>query len=95
MDLWTLEYFIQEQAYRWTGPLGEKQYFEVDQRRGTLKLAPPPDSKEAGKKPLNGTKSREDGKGYYASTGEKFGRPLRERYWNFEKGWVNLNHGEF
>ncbi|GAA5847119.1 hypothetical protein JCM5353_005150 [Sporobolomyces roseus] len=95
MDLWTLEYFIQEQAYRWTGPLGEKQYFEVDQRRGTLKLAPPPGSKQAVKKPLNGTKSEEDGQSYYASTGEKFGRPLRERYWNFEEGWVNLNHGSY
>ena len=91
--MWSLEYFIQEHAYRWTGLEGEEQYFEVDQRRGTLKLGTPPGVKGE-KKAQNGNKSKGNAGEYRASTGEKFGRELREKYWNFEEGWVNLNHGE-
>ncbi|GAA5902107.1 uncharacterized protein JCM6883_001300 [Sporobolomyces salmoneus] len=32
---------------------------------------------------------------YRCSTGERFGKELREKYWNFEKDWVNLNHGSY
>lgn len=33
------------------------------------------------------------GSAVLARGGLEFGRAMREKYWTFEEGWVNINHG--
>jgi len=97
---WRLSDFLRDAAHRWTGAVGEKEYADVDKKRaeGGFAQTTPPGVQAAERDALDGRSAEANGKHewteYRTSTGEKFGKEVREKYWSFEKGWVNLNHGE-
>lgn len=69
-----------DKSHRWVGKGATSgEYAEVDRRR-------------AMEGTINGISALE------LATGDQsvpaFGKALRERYWSFEEGWTNLNHGE-
>ncbi|ORY56810.1 pyridoxal phosphate-dependent transferase [Leucosporidium creatinivorum] len=85
-SIWTFEEFLRESAHRWVGAEGEKrgEYAEVDRRRAMGGFITPTGVREVEQKALRAEKEY-----------EPFGKSLREKYWTFEKGWVNLNHGSY
>ncbi|GAA5830466.1 hypothetical protein JCM3766R1_002731 [Sporobolomyces carnicolor] len=76
---WKLANFLRDASHRWIGP--DKEYLDVDKKRAA-----------GGFESLEISSNSNE---YRATTGEKFGKELREKYWNFEPGWVNLNHGSY
>ncbi|GAA5883682.1 hypothetical protein JCM16303_004764 [Sporobolomyces ruberrimus] len=95
---WTLSDFLRDASHRWIGAGGEGEYSDVDRlrRKEETKSSSPPRVREAESEAIEQvTGPKEEGKEYRAITGEAFGKELREKYWSFEKGWVNLNHGSY
>ncbi|GAA5938110.1 uncharacterized protein JCM15063_005467 [Sporobolomyces koalae] len=91
---WTLVDFLRDASHRWLGPQGEKEYVDVDRKRDEASLDGPTGIAHAQLEVINGSNDERDTTPR-ASTGEKFGKQLRERYWNFEEGWTNINHGSY
>ncbi|GAA6006759.1 hypothetical protein JCM11491_003171 [Sporobolomyces phaffii] len=98
-EAWTLSEFLRDALDRWTGPRGSKEYIDVDRKRAAGAFDATPGIKavleEKGAESTTTTTTRNGSSEYCASTGERFGRELRDKYWNFEQGWVNLNHGSY
>lgn len=86
-SLWSFEDFLRDSAHKWVGAEGEAEYAEVDRRRemrGDITPTPPNGVQEVMDKVLN-----EGGQPKFA----EFGRSLAQKYWSFEHGWINVNHG--
>lgn len=80
---------MRESAHRWVGAEGEKrgEYAEVDRRRAMGGFITPTgvrEVEESARRDINGAQKQY----------EPLGKAIREKYWTFEEGWVNLNHGE-
>ena len=88
-DLWSFEDFMRDSAHRWVGEEGETrgEYAEVDRRRAMGGFITPTGVKEVE------DKIRKEQSGEKQEL-EPFGRAVREKYWTFPKGWINLNHGD-
>lgn len=84
-ELWTFEQFLRDKAHRWVGVAGEKEYAEVDRRR-EMKGDISPSSRDE----QVDSSGREEGQGEL----EPFGRAFGKKWWTFEEGWINLNHGK-
>ncbi|KAM0789798.1 hypothetical protein ACM66B_006650 [Microbotryomycetes sp. NB124-2] len=95
-SLWTFEDFMRDSAHKWIGKEGEQrgEYREVDRRRAMNGNITPTGVKHVVEKVKadlsNGAQHSNGGKEY-----EEFGRKLATRYFNFERGWINLNHGSY
>ncbi|GAA5995345.1 hypothetical protein JCM5350_003959 [Sporobolomyces pararoseus] len=79
---WNLEDFLKDCLDRWVGQ-ESREFIEVEEKRKRGEFSH--------------SVARNDfvQQEFRTSTGEKFGREVRERYWGFEKGWTNLNHGSY
>lgn len=86
-SLWSFDDFLRDSASRWIGDEGEKEYVEVDRRRAMGGFITPTGVKEEKDKI-----TQERGK---ETELEPFGKAFGKKWWTFEDGWVNLNHGEF
>lgn len=93
---------MRDNVHKWIGVEGESNpdYTATDRRRGfNGAIQPsgkttPEGMKEVAREVKEELKDegKESGK-YETPDGVKFGKDLREKYWNFEDGWTNLNHG--
>ncbi|KAK4056380.1 hypothetical protein OIO90_002523 [Microbotryomycetes sp. JL221] len=93
-SLWTFQDFLRESAHRWVGQQGEErqEYKEVDRRRAMNGNITPTGVREiADKVKADYLNSHANGKQQV----EEFGRSLARKYFNFERGWINLNHGSY
>lgn len=90
-SLWTFEDFLRDSAHRWVGKEGENrgEYREVDRRRAMNGCITPTGVRELSDKVKSELQVNGDGR--YA----EFGRKLADKYFSFDKGWINLNHGRF
>lgn len=88
-SLWTFEDFLRESAHRWVGANSENQpdYVEVDRRRAMNGFITPTGVQQVSDKVKNEL-NLDDKKGLLP-----LGQAIREKYWDFEDGWTNLNHG--
>ncbi|GAA6061312.1 hypothetical protein JCM10212_005426 [Sporobolomyces blumeae] len=102
VETWTLSEFLKVAAHRWVGAAGDKEYEEVDRRRAMGGFTTPKGVQQAEQAALGADTTQvatsaggtrlED---FASKDGCKFGKELRERYWKFEPGWVNINHGSY
>lgn len=95
---------MRDNVHKWIGAEGEANpdYSATDRRRGFNGAIQPSSSGketpervrevEEGVKEELKEGEKERGK-FETPEGVKFGKELREKYWNFEAGWTNLNHG--
>lgn len=92
-----MDQFLRDKAHRWVGPAGEGEYAEVDRWReikgdvslsGTVGLEREIAGVVGGE--LGGPEGVAEGEGAF----ERFGRAFGSKWWNFEEGWINLNHGQ-
>ncbi|GAA5982857.1 hypothetical protein JCM10908_006812 [Rhodotorula pacifica] len=103
--IWSFSDFLRDSAHRWVGTEGEsnRYYSEVDRRRDMKGVITPRGVREESAKVLEGATAQlslaADGvDGADQTNGsqlEPFGRELAKKYWRFEDGWVNLNHGSY
>ncbi|GAA5962306.1 hypothetical protein JCM3765_004741 [Sporobolomyces pararoseus] len=76
---WILSNFLKDCKDRWVGK-DSKEFEEVENCRRNK----------------GGYSNKEEGEEEFRTlTGEKFGKEVREKYWGFEKDWINLNHGSY
>ncbi|GAA5877320.1 hypothetical protein JCM1840_007196 [Sporobolomyces johnsonii] len=102
--IWSFEDFLRDSAHRWVGSGSEKEYAEVDRRRAMGGFITPRGVREVAEKVTEevGGEAREKAREAAErerkeaeGKGEEFGKKLRDKYWRFEEGWVNLNHGSY
>ncbi|GAA5972826.1 hypothetical protein JCM21900_006910 [Sporobolomyces salmonicolor] len=102
--IWSFEAFLRDSAHRWVGSGSEKEYAEVDRRRAMGGFITPRGVKEIADKVTEEMesgareterKAKEKERKEIEGEGEELGKKLREKYWRFEEGWVNLNHGSY
>jgi hypothetical protein len=78
--LWSFDDFLRDKAHRWVGPGADpSEYSEVDKRLAA------------------NTTTTTTGVGFPIFNKDvkppEFGHSLRDTFWQFERGWINLNHG--
>ncbi|KWU45260.1 PLP-dependent transferase [Rhodotorula sp. JG-1b] len=106
--IWSFTDFLRDSAHRWvgSGANSNPEYVEVDRRRNMKGVITPRGVREESAKVLQGATAqlsldqKEDGGGggeehVNGTAFEPFGRQLAKKYWRFEEGWVNLNHGSY
>ncbi|GAA6033452.1 hypothetical protein JCM8097_001404 [Rhodosporidiobolus ruineniae] len=98
--LWTFEAFLRDSAHRWVGAGSENNadYAEVDRRRAMAGVITPRGVKaEADKVEQELKEGKLEARLAEGERSElpKLGKEVREKYWQFEEGWVNLNHGAY
>ena len=77
--LWTYEAFLRDKAHRWVGTGAGKEYEEVERRRAMAGSITPGNQEEM----------------QMVEPLPEFGKSFREKYWSFEEGWLNVNHGSY
>jgi len=92
-ELWTFTQFLRDKVHRWVGAAGEKEYADVDRLReatGSIILSTREEVEVH-------AVAEEGGLAASIATGEarleRFGRQFGKKWWTFEEGWTNLNHG--
>ncbi|GAA5954093.1 hypothetical protein JCM8115_003309 [Rhodotorula mucilaginosa] len=105
--IWSFTDFLRDSAHRWVGSGADSNpdYVEVDRRRNMKGVITPRGVREESAKVLEGATAqlsldRKNGGGggekhVNGTAFEPFGRELAKKYWRFEEGWVNLNHGSY
>jgi hercynylcysteine S-oxide lyase len=94
--IWSYDDFVREKLHRWVGPNADAKEYEA---------IPTDDSKIPKQDFSKGTKVlvasdiqknlSDDKTGtQYQGKLEEFGKKFGEKYFCFEKGWLNLNHGK-
>ncbi|GAA5876257.1 hypothetical protein JCM3774_002339 [Rhodotorula dairenensis] len=104
--IWSFTDFLRDSAHRWVGSGADSNpdYAEVDRRRDMKGVITPRGVREESAKVLEGATAQlsldtHGGGAEQQVNGsrayEPFGRQLAKKYWQFEEGWVNLNHGSY
>ncbi|KAM0752245.1 PLP-dependent transferase [Meredithblackwellia eburnea MCA 4105] len=88
-SIWSFDSFLRDKAHRWVGAGGDTnpEYKEVDRRRAMKGVITPNEGVEP-----HGNGNADNKRGEEL---EAFGREFGVKYWSFEPGWVNLNHGSY
>ncbi|GAA6011165.1 hypothetical protein JCM10207_005520 [Rhodosporidiobolus poonsookiae] len=98
-QIWTFEEFLRDSAHRWVGvgANDNPDYAEVDRRRAMGGFITPRGVQEEARKVEQEIKEGKlDAKlDDVVHESVAFGKALRERYWRFEKDWVNINNGSY
>ncbi|KAK4051558.1 hypothetical protein OIV83_002698 [Microbotryomycetes sp. JL201] len=94
-SLWTFEDFLRDSAHKWIGKEGEDrgEYKEVDRRRAMNGNITPTGVKQVAEKVKAELTNGKHENGTLVV--EEFGRSLARKYFNFQRGWINLNHGSY
>lgn len=89
-SLWTFDEFLRDKAHRWVGAAGEAEYAETDRRRAMEgQITPSEGAVETEHRIAELVEPVSE-----EAELERFGRAFGKKYWQFEDGWINLNHGQ-